>query len=161
MYVKKLIILYKMRHFTQFRILQDHCNLLRFLSYGLHSRVHWFWHCFRNSICFMCFWFGLRLVFKKVSLKYWTVSFLFDLLSSEKSITGDLENSAEKCFSEKNLCELLDATFLHIFEISAEFHFFWYPLRQISKTFFKTLIRDGAIYLEAKRSNEIETVQWF
>ncbi len=33
------------------------------------SRVQWFWHFFRNSICFMCFWFGLeilRLVYKKV-----------------------------------------------------------------------------------------------
>jgi hypothetical protein len=35
----------------------------------LQSRVQWFWHFFRNSICFMCFWFGLeilRLVYKKV-----------------------------------------------------------------------------------------------
>ncbi len=34
----------------------------------MYSRVQWFWHFFRNSICFMCFWFGLdilRLVYKK------------------------------------------------------------------------------------------------
>ncbi len=34
----------------------------------LCSRVQWFRHFFRNSICFMCFWFGLeilRLVYKK------------------------------------------------------------------------------------------------
>ncbi len=43
----------------------------RFLSReSLGSRVQWFWHFFRNSICFMCFWFGLeilRLVYKKAS----------------------------------------------------------------------------------------------
>ncbi len=39
----------------------------------------------------MCFWFGLeilRLVYKKVFLKYWTVSILFDLLSFKKSSTA-------------------------------------------------------------------------
>jgi hypothetical protein len=39
----------------------------------------------------MCFWFGLeilRLVYKKVFLKYWTVSILFDLLSFEKKSTA-------------------------------------------------------------------------
>jgi hypothetical protein len=42
---------------------------------------------FRNSICFMCFLFGLkilRLVYKK-SVFWNTERFLFDLLSSEKS----------------------------------------------------------------------------
>ncbi len=55
----------------------------------LRSRVQWFWHFLRNSICFMCFWFGLeilRLVYKKLFLKYWMVSILFDLLSSEKNV---------------------------------------------------------------------------
>ncbi len=42
----------------------------------LCSRVQWFWHFFRNSICFMCFWLGLeilRLVYKKA---------LFEILNS-------------------------------------------------------------------------------
>ncbi len=54
----------------------------------LCNRVQWFWHFFRNSMCFMCFLFGLeilRLFYKKRFLKYWTVSILFNLLSSEKS----------------------------------------------------------------------------
>ncbi len=54
----------------------------------LHTRVQLFWLFFRNSICFMCFWLGLkilRLVYKKAFLKYWMVSILFDLLSTEKS----------------------------------------------------------------------------
>ncbi len=38
------------------------------LQLRLRIRVPWFWHFFRNSICFMCFSFGLeilRLVYKK------------------------------------------------------------------------------------------------
>ncbi len=94
------------------------------------NRVQWFWHFFRNPICFMCFWFGLeilRLVYRKGYLKYWMVSILFDLLSSKKShfaefknvqksrvwqkekkflqkkfIFKDLENLAKNHFSEKN-----------------------------------------------------------
>jgi hypothetical protein len=45
---------------------------------------------------------------------------------------ADLKNFANKRFSEKKLWELLDARVLHIFEISA--------------------IRDGAIFVEVKRS---------
>jgi hypothetical protein len=57
--------------------------------------------------------------------------------------------------------ELLDARVLHIFEISAKFRFFWYPLRLISKKFFSTLLRDGSVFLEVNRSKKIETVQYF
>jgi hypothetical protein len=42
---------------------------------------------FPRSLCFMWFWFGLeilRLLYKKVVLKYWTTSILFDLLNSKK-----------------------------------------------------------------------------
>ncbi len=40
-----------------------------------------------RSLCFRWLWFGLeilRLVYKKRFLKYWTVSILFDLLTSNK-----------------------------------------------------------------------------
>ncbi len=45
----------------------------------LHTRVQWFWHFFRNSTCFMCFWFGLeilRLVYKKVFFEIWNGFYL-------------------------------------------------------------------------------------
>jgi hypothetical protein len=45
---------------------------------------------------------------------------------------------------------LLTSRLLHIFEISAKFGFFWYPLRTILKKFFSTLIRGGATFLEDK-----------
>ncbi len=44
-------------------------NTLIINIYHPCSRVQWFWQFFRNSICFMCFWFGLEiliLVHKKV-----------------------------------------------------------------------------------------------
>jgi hypothetical protein len=49
----------------------------------------------------MCFWFGLeilRLVYKKHFWKYWTVSILFDLLSSRKVPLSLIivENSIQK-----------------------------------------------------------------
>ncbi len=58
----------------------------------LHSRVQWFWH-FLEIQYASCVWFGLeilRLVYKKHVLKYWTVSTLFDLLSSKKSSTAPI-----------------------------------------------------------------------
>ncbi len=45
---------------------------------------------FPRSHCFMWFWFGLeilRLVYKKAFFKYWAVSILFDLLTSQKNST--------------------------------------------------------------------------
>ncbi len=53
------------------------------LATGIHhdggantnTRVQWFWHFFRNSICFMWFWFGLeilRLVYIEQFLSYLT-----------------------------------------------------------------------------------------
>jgi hypothetical protein len=53
-------------------------------------------------------------------------------------------------FLRKNLWELLEARVLHIFEISAKFRFFCYPLRPILKKFFSTLIRDSAVFLKLK-----------
>ena len=53
-------------------------------------------------------------------------------------------------FLRKNLWELLDARVLHIFEISAKFRFFWYPLCPVLKKFFSTLIRDSAIFWKLK-----------
>ncbi len=44
---------------------KEDCGMRKYMR----NRVQWFWHFFRNSICFMCFWFGLeilRLVYKKV-----------------------------------------------------------------------------------------------
>ncbi len=53
-------------------------------------------------------------------------------------IFRDLENLAENRFycMRKNLWDLLDARVLHIFEISAKFRFFLYPLHPILKKFF-------------------------
>ncbi len=63
-------------------------------------------------------------------------------------------------FWKKFFCLLLN-TSLHLFEISANLRFFWYPLQIISKKFFSTLIRGVAIiFLEEKRSNKIETIQY-
>jgi hypothetical protein len=61
----------------------------------------------------------------------------------------------------KNRWKHLDARVLHIFEISAKFRFFWYPLHPFQRNFYSTLLRDGACFLEVKRSNKIETVQYF
>ncbi len=46
---------------------------------SIESRVQWFWHFFRNSTCFMCFWLGLeilRLVYKKVFFEIWNGFYL-------------------------------------------------------------------------------------
>ncbi len=150
----------------------------------MFTRVQWFWHFFRNSICLMCFWFALeilRLVYKKCFLKYWTVlSYLtfyppkkvaLPLIRVEKNFlqswTYRVSKEAEFCADFKNvqksqvwqkgkkiyrkteflrtwkilqkiifLRNNLDARFLHIFEISVKFRFFWYPLRPILKKFF-------------------------
>jgi hypothetical protein len=54
-------------------------------------------------------------------------------------------------FLRKKLWELLDARVLNIFEMSAILHFFGNPARPISKKFFSTLVRDGAVFLEVKK----------
>jgi hypothetical protein len=61
----------------------------------------------------------------------------------------------------KNLWKLLDARVLHIFEISAKFWFFDTLHAQFQRNFFSTLISDGAVFLEVKSSNKIETDQYF
>jgi hypothetical protein len=92
---------------------------------------------------------------------------VLSLAKGEKNFTEDLifqelrKFSKKEFFREKNLWELLDARDLHIFEISVKFCFFLYPLRPILKTFFSTLIRVGVIFWRYKRSNKIETVQYF
>ncbi len=55
-------------------------------------------------------------------------------------------------FLRKNLRELLDARVVHIFEISAKFRFFLYPLRPILKKFFLNSYkgRDGVFFLSLK-----------
>ncbi len=48
----------------------------------LLTRVQWFWHFFRNSICFMCFWFGLeilRLIYIKVF--FWNIEWFLSYLT--------------------------------------------------------------------------------
>jgi hypothetical protein len=65
-------------------------------------------------------------------------------------------------FSEKKIFGL-NARDPHIFEISVKFRFFdtlCAQFRQFRRNSFSTLIRDGAIILEVKRSNKIETVQY-
>ncbi len=64
------------------------------------------------TVCFMCFWFCLeilRLVYKKKNfLKYWSVSILFDLLSSEKNSIAPwkkiLQNWAYMVSKEAEFC---------------------------------------------------------
>jgi hypothetical protein len=54
------------------------------LIYMMCRRFQWFWQFFRNSIFFMCFWFGLemlRLVYKKAFLKYWTITYYWSYLT--------------------------------------------------------------------------------
>jgi hypothetical protein len=49
----------------------------------------------------MCFWFGLeilRLVYKKAFLKYFSISILFDLLSSEKSFIAPYKSFKKNFF---------------------------------------------------------------
>jgi hypothetical protein len=180
----------------------------------ISNRVQWFWHFLKNSICFMCFWFGLeilRLCYKKAFFEILNdfLSYLTfyppkkvapPLLRAEKNFfeigrTGikrsgilrwfqkcaevlslakrkknlqknwflrDLENLAKKCFFwEKISWNFLTQefyTFLKSAQNSASFDTLW---AQFWRYFFKTPIRDGAIILEVKRSNKIETVQYF
>ncbi len=84
----------------------------------LYSRVQWFWNFVRNSICFMCFWFGLeilRLVYKNRFLKYWMASILFDLLSSEKSSTAP-HKSWKKISSKLGIQGIKRSGILHWFQ---------------------------------------------
>ncbi len=105
----------------------------------------------------MCFWFGLeilRLVYKKVFFEYWTVSISFDLLSFEKSSAAPY-----KCWKKISLKLGVQGIkrngILRWFQKCAEVS------SLVSKKFFSTLIRDGAVFLEVKSSNKIETDQYF
>ncbi len=88
------------------------------LLYGkcpMHNRVQWFWHFFRNPICFMCFWFGLeilRLVYKK--RVFWNIEWflsyltfyppkkvILSLMRAEKKI---LQNWAYRVSKEAEFC---------------------------------------------------------
>ncbi len=196
----------KRRYFTS--------SYIRCRNFNLSSRVQWLWHFFRNSICFMCFWFGLeilRLVYKKAF--FWNIERFLSYLtfytpkkvalplirvekkclrnrayrvSKEAEFCADFKNRLKSrvcqkekknyrkteilgtwkilqkiVFLRKNLWDILDARVLHIFEISAKFRLFSYPLCPIWRNFFSTLLRDGAVFLEVKRSKKIETVQYF
>ncbi len=88
-----------------------------------HIRVQWFWHFFWNSICFMCFWFGLeilRLVLKKVFFEIWIVSILFDLLSSEKSCTAPYKSWKKKNSSKLGIQGIKRSGILRWFKKCAE-----------------------------------------
>ncbi len=72
------------------------------------SRVQWFWHFFRNTICFLCFWFGLdilRLVYKKVLFEILNGFYLILPLSFEKSSAAPYRGwkKAEFCADFKNV----------------------------------------------------------
>jgi hypothetical protein len=79
----------------------------------------------------------------------------------QKMIFWGLEEFWKNVFLKKNLWELLDVRFLHIFEISTKFRFFWYPLRPILKNFFFHSYKGQCYLLEVKRSNKIENIQYF
>ncbi len=144
-------------------------------SAGVHSRVQWFWHFFRNSICFMCFWFGLeiiRLVYKKkCCLKYWKVSILFYLLSFEKSSTAPYRGW-KKNSSKLGVQGIKRSGILRWFKKCAEVlslakgkNFVTERLNFLGlgkfskKLFFWEKIFGN--FLEVKSSNKIETDQYF
>ncbi len=116
----------------------------------LCSRVQWFRHFFINSICFMCFWFGLeilRLVYKKAYFEilnsfYLTWPFILQestppLIRVEKmsSILGVQGiKKAEFCADFKNVQKSWVWQKGKLF-VNTKFCFFWYPLHPISKKF--------------------------
>jgi hypothetical protein len=53
-------------------------------------------------------------------------------------------------FLRKNLLDFLDARVLHIFEISAKFRFFWYPLHPVSKNFFFNSYKGQCCFFKLK-----------
>jgi hypothetical protein len=157
-------------------------NTLIINIYHPCSRVQWFWQFFRNSICFMCFWFGLEILIKKCFLKYWTVSILFDLLSFEKSSVAMPLMRVQKKFLRNWVCRVSKeaefcADFKNVFFVS----FFWEQIfenfltqefytflksvqnsasfdilqAQFWRNLFSTLITNGAVFLEVKSSNKI------
>jgi hypothetical protein len=117
-------------------------------------------------------------------LKYLTVSISFDLLSSEKSST-DYQKKRNFALISK-MCTILEFgkrekfvkrkteffcrdfvgnfltqefyTFLKSVQNSASFDTL---CAQFQRNFFSTLIRYSAVCLEVKRSNKIETIQYF
>jgi hypothetical protein len=71
-------------------------------------------------------------------------------------IFRDWENFAKNCFSEKKSLQVF-YTFLKSAQNSASFD----TLHAQFRKKFSTLIRDGAVFLEVKSSNKIETNQYF
>ncbi len=61
-----------------------------------------------------------------------------------------------RTFSEKRSLETFDTRVLHIFEISAKFRFFWYPLCPILNSY-----KGRCCFFKVKSSNKIETVIYF
>jgi hypothetical protein len=142
--------------------------------HSLRIRFQWLWHFFINSICFMCFWFGLeilRLVYKKCFLKYWTVSILFDLLSFDKSSTAPfflqknwifrgLENLAKNCFSEKkSLGTSWRKSSTHFWN-QRKIPLLLIPCTPNLKEFFFSSNKRRCCFLEVKGSNKIKTEQY-
>jgi hypothetical protein len=73
--------------------------------------------------------------------------------------------SFQRFFSFKNAFSVifslsLNLRLVHIFEISAKFRFFWFPLQTILKKFFLNSYK-VLLFSEDKRSNKIETAQYF
>ncbi len=140
----------------------------------LLDRVQWFWHFFRNSICFMCFWFGLEKKFFKIVRKGYQKSGILhwfkkcaEVLSLAKGKTVFYRKTyfsgtfAKKRFSEKKSLETSWYKRCAHFLNQPKIPLLLIPFcAQFWGKKFSTLIRDGAIILEVKRSNKKETVQY-
>ncbi len=115
-------------------------------------RVQWFWLFFRNSICFMCVWFGLeilRLVLKSV---FWNIERFLSYLTfyPPKKVAPPLQFCKKLFFWGEIFGNFLTQdfyTFLKSVQNSASFYTLCTQFWRIS---FKTLIRDGAVFLKLK-----------
>ena len=126
------------------------------------TRVQWFWHFFRNSICFLCFWFGLeilRLVKKKCFLKYWSDWSYLTLHPSKKTLTRVekkfLRNWACRVSKEAEFCT--DSKMCRTLASRSSQRFF------LRKPIFCKIFQvpKNLLFSKDKRSNKIETVQYF
>jgi hypothetical protein len=64
-------------------------------------------------------------------------------------------------FLKKFLGELIDERVSHILKSAQNSASFYTLCGQFRRNFFSTLVRDGEVFLEVKRSNKIETIQYF
>ncbi len=137
---------------------------------------------YRNSICFMCFWFGfeiLRLLYKKTFFLniVWFLSFIWPLILRWFQKCAEVLNLAKgKIFCKETLIFQAIKRFSEKKSSGTSWRkrstHFWNQ-RKIPNSVsfdtlcaqfwrnFSTLIREGAIFLAVKRSNKMETVQYF